>query len=54
MDKSKKKSYMVRQGRGEWIVYHWDAQRGIYAGGQVVSYETARHAVACTNRDEGY
>ena len=54
MNKPERKSYYVRAAKGQYVVYHWDARRAIYVGGQPVSYEVARHAVACTNRGDEY
>jgi hypothetical protein len=54
MTKPERKSYHTRVGKGQYIVSHWDAKRAIYIVSQPVSYQTARHAVACTNRGEEY
>ena len=54
MSKPERKSYCVRWGKGHYVVYDWDAKREIYVGSQPVSYHTARHAAACTNRGEDY
>ena len=40
-----KKSYKIKQGVNQWVVYHWDDKRGIYQSGSVLSYSAACAAV---------
>lgn len=45
------KSYKVKTGVGQWVVYHYDTRREIYVGGAAMGYQQACDAVRDANNE---